>query len=293
MPRPADILFDDSAATPERSFSRLLAVAVLLLMLLHAGLAQAQARHALVIGNARYQHADALRNSVNDAELIAASLKKVGFKVTLLRDATLEQMGRAATDFGASLERGDIAFVYFAGHGVQHGGENYLIPVEAVVEQPDELRQRAFPISRLFAALPADGRSSNIVVLDACRNNPFAGRHPAYTRALNAGRPDERGLARVEPPAGLSQLDNVPGNTLIAYATSPGKVALDGDGRNSPYAEALASVMLDEGLEVTAVFQEATLLVKRTTRFQQEPWMNWSLNDKVFFKKRKSNNVIF
>jgi uncharacterized caspase-like protein len=253
----------------------------------------AQARQALVIGNAAYQHTDPLRNSVNDAELLAASLKQIGFKVTLLRDATLQQMSRATAEFGRGLGRGDIAFVYFAGHGVQHGGENYLIPTDARVEQPEELRSHAFPISQLFAALPADGRSSNIVVLDACRNNPFAGRSPAYTRALNTGKPDERGLARVEVPAGLSQLENVPGNTLIAYATSPGKVALDGDGRNSPYAEALASVMLDEGLEVTAVFQEATLIVKRATRFQQEPWMNWSLNDKVFFKKRKSNNVIF
>lgn len=254
----------------------------------------AQARQALVIGNAAYQFADPLRNSVNDAELLAASLRKIGFKVTLLRDATLAQMTRAANDFGRGLERGDVAFVYFAGHGVQHGGDNYLIPVDARVEQPDELRAQAFPIGQLFAALPADGRSSNIVVLDACRNNPFAGRSPAYSRALNAGgKPDERGLARVEVPAGLSQLEHVPGNTLIAYATSPGKVALDGDGRNSPYAEALASVMLDEGLEVTAVFQEATLLVKRATRFQQEPWMNWSLNDRIFFKKRKSNNVIF
>jgi uncharacterized caspase-like protein len=264
-----------------------------LALLLPPLLAAAQARLALVVGNAAYRHTDPLRNSVNDAELIAASLKKIGFKVTLLRDATLREMAGAAADFGRSIGRGDIAFVYFAGHGVQHGGENYLIPVDASVEQPDELRSHAFPISQLFSALPTDGRASNIVVLDACRNNPFAGRSPAYTRALNAGKPDERGIARVEVPAGLSQLDNVPGNTLIAYATSPGKVALDGDGRNSPYAEALSSVMLDEGLEVTAVFQEATLLVKRNTRYQQEPWMNWSLNDKVFFKRRKSNNVIF
>lgn len=267
--------------------------AVCLLVLGFAVPAAAQTRHALVIGNAQYANVEPLRNSVNDAQLIARSLQAIGFRVTLLSDATLTQMARATTDFGKSLARGDIAFVYFAGHGVQHGGENYLIPVDARIEQPEELRQGAFPISQLFAALPADGRSANIVVLDACRNNPFAGRSPAYTRALNLGKPDERGLARVEVPAGLSQLDNVPGNTLIAYATSPGKVALDGDGRNSPYAEALASVMQDEGLEVTAIFQEATLLVKKSTRFQQEPWMNWSLNDKVFFKKRKSNNVIF
>ncbi len=263
-----------------------------------AGVAGAQARLALVIGNAQYTHVEPLKNSVNDAELIAKSLKKVGFNVTLLRDASLVQMQKSAAEFGKGISRGDIAFVYFAGHGVQHGGENYLIPVDASIDQPEELRQRAFPISQLFAALPADGRSSNIVVLDACRNNPFAGRSPAYSRSLavstNAGaKPDARGLARVEVPVGLSQLDSVPGNTLIAYATSPGKVALDGEGRNSPYAEALASVMLDEGLEVTAIFQEATLLVKRSTQFQQEPWMNWSLNDRVIFKKRKSNTIVF
>ena len=258
-----------------------------------AGLCSAQSRQALVIGNAQYSHVDPLKNSVNDAELIAKSLKKVGFSVTLLRDASLAEMQKSATAFGKGISRGDIAFVYFAGHGVQHGGENYLIPVDATIEQPDELRQKAFPISQLFAALPADGRSANIVVLDACRNNPFSGRSPAYSRSLSGGKPDERGLARVEVPVGLSQLDSVPGNTLIAYATSPGKVAMDGEGRNSPYAEALASVMLDEGLEVTAIFQEATLLVKKSTRFQQEPWMNWSLNERVIFKKRKNNTIVF
>lgn len=255
----------------------------------------AEARQALVIGNAHYQYVDALRNSVNDAELIATSLKQVGFQVTLLRDATLDQMSQAAAEFGRALRRDDIAFIYFAGHGVQFGGENYLIPVDADVALPDQLRQRAFPIGQLLAALPADGRSSNIVVLDACRNNPFAQRSPAYSRALQIGQAGGggRGQTPVNVPAGLSQLDSVPGNTLIAYATSPGKVALDGSGRNSPYAEALAGVMLGEGLEVTAVFQEATLQVKHSTSFQQEPWMNWSLNSPVTLKKRKSNHIVF
>ena len=258
--------------------------------------AQAQERHALVIGIAAYQHVDPLRNSVNDAELIARSLGRIGFKVTLLRDATLAQLQQSTAEFRQRLGRGDVAFVYFAGHGVQHAGEIYLVPVDAQIEQPDQLAARAFGIGQLFKALPADGRSAHIIVLDACRNNPFVGRSQAYTRALGitpraAG--DARGVVRDEVPAGLSQLDNVPGNTLIAYATSPGKVALDGNGRNSPYAEALASVIGDEGLEVTAVFQEATLLVKRATRFEQEPWMNWSLNDRIVLKRRKSNNVIF
>jgi uncharacterized caspase-like protein len=269
-------------------------VLVLMFLLLLGFGAQAQGRYALVIGNARYAHAEPLRNSVNDAELMARTLREVGFKVTLLKDADLAQMGQAALSFGQGLSRGDIAFVYFAGHGVQHGGENYLIPVDARVDQPEQLRDRAFPIGGLFKALPADGRTANIIVLDACRNNPFAGRSPAYSRALGVGQPDARGLAREDVvPAGLSQVDNVPGNTLIAYATSPGKVALDGEGRNSPYAEALSRVLLDEGQEVTAIFQEATLQVKRNTGFQQEPWMNWSLNDRVVLKRRKSNNVIF
>lgn len=261
----------------------------LLLLACALPFAAAQTRQALVIGNARYQHVEPLRNPLNDAELIAATLGRIGFQVTLLRDATLDQMLQAAADFGRGLRQGDIAFAYFAGHGVQYGGENYLVPVDADVQRPEQLAQRTFPAGRLLAALPADGRTANIVVLDACRNNPFAGRSPAYARALNA----TGGAGRTEVPAGLSQLDHVPGNTLIAYATSPGKVALDGRGRNSPYAEALARVMLDEGLEVTALFQEATLIVKHSTGFEQEPWMNWSLNDRVFFKKRKNNNVIF
>jgi uncharacterized caspase-like protein len=262
---------------------------LLLLLACTTLVAAAQSRQALVIGNARYRHVEPLRNPLNDAELIAASLGRIGFQVTLLRDATLDQMMQATTEFGRGLKRGDIVFAYFAGHGVQFGGENYLVPVDADVQRPDQLGQRTFPTRALFAALPADGRTSNIVVLDACRNNPFADRSPAYARALNVAGSEARTLV----PVGLSQVDNVPGNTLIAYATSPGKVALDGKGRNSPYAEALAKVMLDEGLEVTALFQEATLLVKQSTRFEQEPWMNWSLNEKVFFKRRKSSNVIF
>jgi len=278
MPRPA-------AKTARDRLALLLACA----LALAPWVAAAQGRQALVIGNARYQHVEPLRNPLNDAELIAATLGRIGFQVTLLRDATLDQMLQATADFGRGLRHGDIAFAYFAGHGVQYGGENYLVPVDADVQRPEQLAQRTFPAGRLLAALPADGRSANIVVLDACRNNPFAGRSPAYARALNAGA----GAARTEVPAGLSAFDHVPGNTLIAYATSPGRVALDGRGQHSPYAEALARVMLDEGLEVTALFQEATLIVKQSTGFEQEPWMNWSLNDKVFFKKRKSNHAIF
>jgi uncharacterized caspase-like protein len=248
-------------------------------------------RRALVIGNARYLHVAPLENPSRDAELVAASLEHVGFKVTLLRDATLQQMAEGAAAFGRGIGRGDIAFLYFAGHGVQYAAENYLIPVDADVTVPEQLRQRAFPLGRLLAALPADGRAASIVVLDACRNNPFAERSPAYARALNPSLSASSAPSAL--PAGLSQIEQLPGNTLVAFATSPGKVALDGSGRNSPYAEALAEVIRGEGLEVTAVFQEATLRVKRSTGFRQEPWVNWSLNDKVVLKKRKGNNIIF
>jgi uncharacterized caspase-like protein len=248
----------------------------------------APSRHALVIGNARYEHVEPLRNPAADARLIADSLKRVGFDVMLLQDATLQQMAQAADEFGRKLRRGDIAFLYFAGHGVQYGGDNYLIPVDARVDVPAQLRERTLPLGRLLAAMPDDGRSANIIVLDACRNNPFAARSPAYARALNPG-----GTSSAPVPVGLSHFDRLPSNTLIAYATSPGKAALDGSGANSPYAEALAGVMLAEGLEVTAVFQEATLRVKQKTGFEQEPWMNWSLNDRVILKKRKGNNIIF
>lgn len=248
----------------------------------------AQQRQALVIGNARYLHVTPLRNPTHDAELMAASLKEVGFAVTLLRNATLAQMAESAAAFGRGIGRGDIVFLYFAGHAVQYAAENYLIPIDADVSVPAQLRQRAYPLGQLLAALPPDGRAASIVVLDACRNNPFAERSPAYARALNPAV-----VGSTEVPAGLSQIEQLPGNTLVAFATAPGKVALDGQGRHSPYAEALAEVIRDEGLEVTAVFQEATLRVKRSTGFRQEPWVNWSLNDKVVLKKRKGNNIIF
>lgn len=267
---------------------RLATFALWTLLACTAALCQGQERQALVIGNARYQHVTPLRNPARDAELIAASLKEVGFRVTLLRDATLQQMADGASAFGRGIARGDIVFLYFAGHGVQYAAENYLIPVDADVSVPAQLRERAYPLGRLLAALPADGRAASIVVLDACRNNPFAERSPAYARALSPAS-----VAPSAVPAGLSQIEHLPGNTLVAFATSPGKAALDGTGRHSPYAEALAEVIRGEGLEVTAVFQEATLRVKRSTEFRQEPWVNWSLNDKVVLKKRKGNNIIF
>jgi uncharacterized protein len=248
----------------------------------------AQERRALVIGNSRYAHVTPLANPVHDAELMAVSLKEVGFKVMFLRDATLREMADGAEQFGRAIGRGDIVFVYFAGHGVQYAAENFLIPVDAEVSVPAQLRQRAYPLGRLLAALPVDGRAASIVVLDACRNNPFVERSPAYSRALNADSPGP-----AAPAAGLSQIEQLPGNTLLAFATAPGKVALDGAGRHSPYAEALADVIRGEGLEVTSVFQEATLRVKRSTAFRQEPWVNWSLNGQVFLKKRKGNTIIF
>lgn len=280
-------------AAPIACFVRRARIAVLGLGVLLAGTAApglAQERRALVIGNARYLHVTPLRNPAHDAERVAASLKDVGFKVTLLRDATLQQMADSAETFGHAIGRGDIVFLYFAGHGVQYAAENYLIPVDADVSMPAQLRQQAYPLGRLLAALPADGRAASIVVLDACRNNPFAERSPAYARALS---PSSTAAVAPSVPAGLSQIEQLPGNTLVAFATAPGKVALDGSGRNSPYAEALAEVIQSEGLEVTAVFQEATLRVKRNTGFRQEPWVNWSLNDKVVLKKRKGNNIIF
>lgn len=116
---------------------RLFRALIALLALSALAPVMAQDRHALVIGNSRYEHADPLRNAGNDAQLIARSLRQIGFKVELLQDATLTQMIAAATTLGRRLGRGDIAFVYFAGHGVQHAGDNYLIPVDATVERPE------------------------------------------------------------------------------------------------------------------------------------------------------------
>lgn len=239
----------------------------LLCCLLLAGLgtpALAQ-RVALVVGNSAYQHAPPLTNPARDAELMAGALEDAGFHVTRLIDADLETLKRAMLSFGRQLRDGDVeaGLFYYAGHGAQVRGENYLIPVSANIASEDEIDLEAINVNDFLSVMNSSKSRVNIVILDACRDNPFA----------TSSRGGPRGLAPVDAPKG----------TYIAYATSPGSVALDGSGDNSPYTTALAAAMREKGLPIERVFKNARARVLAATGERQLPWETSSITGEFYF----------
>lgn len=213
----------------------------------------AETRVALVIGNSAYQSAEALDNPQRDAKLMAERLKTAGFTVTLLVDADQQAMKRAMVDFGRELRSSEaVGLFYYAGHGLQVNGLNYLVPVNANIKDETEVGIETVSLADFLATMERAKSRINIVVLDACRNNPFASNF----------RTESAGLARVDAPAG----------TYVAYATSPGSVASDGAGRNSPYTKALAETVLKAGMPIEQVFKEVRRAVQDETGGQQTPW---------------------
>lgn len=226
--------------------------------------AQAGQRLALVIGNSAYRTAP-LPNPVNDAALMAETLAGLGFAVKLHTDLTRRDMRRAIVDFGQTLEEapsGSVALIYYAGHGIRIDGENYLIPVDAEISDPLDVKIEGVQASTVLETLNRY-EGLNIVVLDACRNNPFEG----GTRSGGGG------LARMDAPTG----------TLVAFSTAPGRVAEDGDGSNSPYTRALARSMQIPGLKVEDVFKRVRVEVLERTSNRQVPWESSSLIGDFYF----------
>ncbi len=225
----------------------------------------AEKRIALVIGNSTYKNSP-LTNPENDARLMAKTLEKVGFEVTTLIDGDLRAMKLAMVHFGRKLRASDaVGLFYYAGHGVQSRGENYLIPVDAEILDESEIDVFAVNVNDYLRTMERASSRINIVVLDACRNNPFA----------RSFRSQSRGLARVDAPRG----------TYIAYATSPGQVALDGEGQNSPYTQALTKAINTPGLTIEETFKEARRAVLVRTDERQTPWETSSITGRFYFKK--------
>lgn len=220
---------------------------------------------ALVIGNSDYKFSP-LPNPVNDAALMAATLRAVGFEVLEHTDLNRRAMKRAFSDFGLKLENsGDntVGLIYYAGHGVQIGGENYLIPVGTQIFDELDVEIEGIRASSLLGTLRNSDTAMNIVILDACRNNPFKSR----------SRSAARGLAKMDAPTG----------TLLAYSTSPGDVAEDGSGNNSTYTAALARAIQNPGAKVEEVFKKVRVNVMDRTQGRQVPWESSSLvGDFVF-----------
>ena len=224
------------------------------------GEAAADRRVALVMGNSTYQYAPRLPNPTNDAKAMADSLRAAGFE--LIGGAPQLDLDRAGTEkairsFGAKLAGADVGLFFYAGHGMQARGTNYLLPVSANLEKEADVRYELIDVAMVLDEMALAESRLNIVILDACRNNPFGG------RGLRAASP---GLAQMQAPAG----------TIIAYATQPGAVAADGAGANSPYTEALSKAMLKPGETVFDVFNDVGIAVKRNSGGVQQPWVSAS-----------------
>src|SRR5262252_5817403 len=220
-------------------------------------------RMALVIGNSSYAVAP-LKNPVNDAEDMAHMLRTLGFRVTLRQNAAHRQMIEAVGELGQQLRAGGVGLFYFAGHGVQSRGRNYLIPVNADISSESQLEFDAVDANRVLAAMDEAGNRVNLVILDACRDNPVA----------RSFRSATRGLAQMEAAQG----------TYIAFATAPGSVALDGTGRNGLYTHYLLQSLRQPDTDIDKVFRRVTADVARATGGKQVPWISSSLTGDFSFR---------
>ncbi|TFV77953.1 caspase family protein [Bradyrhizobium frederickii] len=231
---------------------------------LGTGSALAEKRVALVMGNSAYKNVARLANPANDAALVGGMFRKAGFDaVDVKLDLNVVDMRKALREFGGKAREADVAVIYYAGHGIELDGTNYLIPTDAALETDTDVLDEAFPLDRvLFAIEPA--KQLRLVILDACRDNPFA---KTMKRTI-ASRAIGRGLAKVEPTSP---------NTMIAFAAKAGSTASDGDARNSPFATALVERLPMPGLDLRKAFGFVRDDVLKTTGYKQEPYVYGSL----------------
>ena len=233
-----------------------------------AGVAMADSRVALVIGNSAYRHVPALPNPANDAADVAASLQRLGFSVVVAKDAAFDDVRRALIEFGGRAREADMAIVYFAGHGLQIDGENWIVPVDAALNSDSDVETETVGLKSLVSSV-SGARTLGLVILDACRNNPF----DAQMRRVGRTRAVSRGLAPVEPP------DNV----LVAYAAKDGTAANDGNGRNSPFTSALLQHVETPGLEIDFLFRNVRDDVLAATDGRQQPFFYGSLSREAVY----------
>jgi len=228
--------------------------------------AWAQQRIALVIGNSDYQLIPALPNPKNDAELMATTLRGLDFEVVLAIDVDGRAMSRAVRKFGKRLRAAGedaVGLFFYAGHGVAARGTNFLIPLGAEIETESDLELESLSASSILSQMVDARNALNLVILDACRNNPFK----------SAVRSSSGGLARVTSASG----------SLIAFSAAPGQVAVDGDGDNSPYTKALVEAMQVPGIAIEQVFKRTRIAVEEVTGGQQSPWEESSLRGDFYF----------
>jgi WD40 repeat protein len=233
--------------------------------------AGSEQRLALVIGNSKYKEAP-LANPANDAKAMAVRLKQLGFKVIERENASLEDMRKSVRDFGNQLSMSDVGLFYYAGHGIQSNGVNYLIPVDADIQDETELSSRAFTAGEVLEKMDAAKNRINIVILDACRNNPLQ----------RKVRSSIKGLAPMEQGSG----------TIIAFATKPGATSADGSGSHGLYTEQLLDALEQPGLSVEEVFKQVRMEVSQKSSGEQIPWENSSLLGEFYFNPTASQAAL-
>lgn len=226
-------------------------------------------RYALVIGNSKYKFVSPLKNAENDANDMAAELSKCNFEVIKVINGDYNQMRDAFRKFHEKLSTGPkdqtVGLFYYAGHGIQNQGENYLVPVEANVEYEDDIPRTCMPVQRIIMAnMERSNSRINILILDACRNNPF----PSGYRSA------ESGLAEIKRAKG----------SFIAYATAPGSVASDGEGRNGLYTQELLNAMRKPGMTIEQVFKDVRRNVLRLSGDRQYTWDSSNIIGDFYFK---------
>ncbi|MBV9834248.1 MAG: caspase family protein [Alphaproteobacteria bacterium] len=245
-------------------FAGLVALLCFILAGASASYAQRESRVALVVGNGAYQNADPLRNPVNDARAMAAVLGQAGFEVILRENVTRRALTDALSEFSGKLTPGGVGLFYYAGHGMQVRGVNYLLPVDAALSKELDLKFETLDIADVLNVLDDARVRLSLLILDACRDNPLARRFRSSA---------SRGLAQIDAPRG----------TVIAYATAPGDIAGDGDASNGLYTAELLKAMVVPGLRLEDVLKQTIDGVARASGNKQTPWVNSSFRGEFYF----------
>jgi hypothetical protein len=263
-----------------RSSIIILPISILLILLPGNMLAQnnvsnqgAEKRLALVIGNAKYVYSPELANPVNDARSIRDALQNVGFDVYEYENLNQSQIKQAIDMFGARLKQYSIGLFYYSGHGIQSKGANYLIPVDANIQSEQQIEYDCVQADRVLGLMEAAGSGINIVILDACRNNPF-----------------ERSWSRAVDGSGLAFM-NAPSGSLIAYSTSPGRTASDGAGSNGLYTAALLENIKTPDITILQMFQNVRRTVSDKSNKLQIPWESTSLTNDFYFVNKNPGTI--
>lgn len=229
---------------------------------------QKEKRLALLIGNSDYIHGGSLSNPVNDVRAMAEALQEVGFEVMKFENLRQKDMKKSIDDFGKRLYDYDVGLFYYAGHGIQSDGFNYLIPVESQLLAYEDVEYDCVRADRILRKMEYASTDVNVLILDACRDNPFERK---WSRAASG-----KGLAFMDAPSG----------SIIAYATSPGRTAADGTGKNGLYTEALLKYIQKRGLQIEEVFKNVRKEVEQRSSGKQTPWESTSLKGYFYFKRK-------